>query len=111
MKINNLQSFHDNEQYRINIHMALSSRFLNLLAPGGSGCDFKNAIFKPDLQPGISRSSYPNTIRWMPMDLTDDKSTLVQLTHWGRVMYIYDGKLINLGSDNGLSPGRRQAII
>ena len=32
-------------------------------------------------------------------------------THWGQVMYICVGKLTNNGSDNGLSPGRRQAII
>ena len=34
-----------------------------------------------------------------------------QLTHWGRVTHICVGKLTNIGSDNGLSPGRRQAII
>ena len=33
------------------------------------------------------------------------------LTHWGRVTHIYVNKLIIIGSDNGLSPGRRQAII
>ena len=33
------------------------------------------------------------------------------LTHWGRVMHIFVGKLTSIGSDNGLSPGRRQAII
>ena len=33
------------------------------------------------------------------------------LTHWGRVTHICVGKLIIIGSDNGLSPGRRQAII
>ena len=33
------------------------------------------------------------------------------LTHWGRVMHICVGKLTIIGSDNGLSPGRRQAII
>ena len=33
------------------------------------------------------------------------------LTHWGRVTYIYVDKLTIIGSDNGLSPGRRQAII
>ena len=33
------------------------------------------------------------------------------LTHWGRVTYICVGKLTIIGSDNGLSPGRRQAII
>ena len=33
------------------------------------------------------------------------------LTHWGRVTHICVSKLTTLGSDNGLSPGRRQAII
>ena len=32
-------------------------------------------------------------------------------THWGRVTHICVGKLTTIGSDNGLSPGRRQAII
>ena len=36
---------------------------------------------------------------------------LCGLTHWGRVTHISVGKLSNIGSDNGLSPGRRQAII
>ena len=33
------------------------------------------------------------------------------LTHWGRVTHICVIKLTIIGSDNGLSPGRRQAII
>ena len=33
------------------------------------------------------------------------------LTHWGRVAHICVGNLIIIGLDNGLSPGRRQAII
>ena len=33
------------------------------------------------------------------------------LIHWGRVTHIYVRKLIIIGSDNGLSPGRRQAIM
>ena len=33
------------------------------------------------------------------------------LTHWGRVTHICVGKLTIIGSDNGLWPGRRQAII
>ena len=33
------------------------------------------------------------------------------LTHWGRVTHICVGKTIIIGSDNGLSPSRRQAII
>ena len=33
------------------------------------------------------------------------------LTHWGRVTHICVNKLTIIGSDNGLSPDRRQAII
>ena len=33
------------------------------------------------------------------------------LTHWGRVTHICIGNLTIIGSDNGLSPGRRQVII
>ena len=33
------------------------------------------------------------------------------LTHWGRVTHICVGKLTIIGSDNGLSPERRQTII
>ena len=33
------------------------------------------------------------------------------LTHWGKVMHLCVGKLTIIGSDNGLSPGWRQAII
>ena len=33
------------------------------------------------------------------------------LTHWGRVTHICDSKQTIIGSDNGLSPGRLQAII
>ena len=79
-------------------------------------------------------------LREMLLDLTDDKSTLVQvmawcrqasshylsqcwsrsvsakiasilLTHWGRVTHIFVGNLTSLGPDNGLSPGRHQSII
>ena len=34
-----------------------------------------------------------------------------KLTHWGRVTHICVSKLTIIGSDNGLSPDRRQAII
>ena len=36
--------------------------------------------------------------------------TDVTLTHWGRVKHICVCKLTIIGSDNGLAPGRRQAI-
>ena len=35
----------------------------------------------------------------------------IGLTHWGRVTPICVNKLTIIGSDYGLSPGRRQAII
>ena len=35
----------------------------------------------------------------------------IPFTHWGRVTNIGVGNLTIIGSDNGLSPGRRQAII
>ena len=40
-----------------------------------------------------------------------DMETLYALTHWGRVTHICVGKPAIIGSDNGLSPDRRQAII
>ena len=44
----------------------------------------------------------------MPID-DCDLGRLV-LTHWGRVTHICVDNLTIIGSDNGLSPGRRQAI-
>ena len=40
-----------------------------------------------------------------------DQSKTGHRTHWGRVTHICVSKLTTIGSDNGLSPGRRQAII
>ena len=40
-----------------------------------------------------------------------NKWTLIQITHWGRVTHICVDNLTIIGSDNGLSLGRRQAII
>ena len=37
-------------------------------------------------------------------------SMTMALTHWGRVTHICVGNLTIIGSDNGLSPDRRQAI-
>ena len=37
--------------------------------------------------------------------------TILVLTHWGRVTYICVSKPTTIGSDNGLLPGWRQAII
>ena len=40
-----------------------------------------------------------------------NKPVVGWLTHWGRVTHICVGTNTNIGSDNGWSPGRRQAII
>ena len=40
-----------------------------------------------------------------------NKWILIRITHWGRVTHICVDNLTIIGSDNGLSPGRRQAII
>ena len=51
------------------------------------------------------------------MQDTDDCYTPIhyflrsRLTHWGRVKHICVGNLTIIGSDDGLSPGRHQAII
>ena len=34
-----------------------------------------------------------------------------ELTHWGRVTHICVSNLTTIGSNNGLAPGRRQAVI
>ena len=52
---------------------------LNSLAPGRSGFNFKCAIFNLVLLIGIFRSFYDNALRWMSWDLSEDKSTLVQV--------------------------------
>ena len=54
------------------------------LAPGRSEFDSKNVIFNLVLLIGILRSSHDNVFWWMPQDLTDDKSTLVQAMDWCR---------------------------
>ena len=42
---------------------------------------------------------------------TFEKKCIPMLTHWGRVTHICVSKLTIIGSYNGLSPDRRQAII
>ena len=49
------------------------------------------------------------TLKYIPQLV--DAMLCSDLTHWGRVTHICVVKLIRIGSDNGLSPRRRQAII
>ena len=50
--------------------------------PLGSECDSKNGSFNLVLLIGIFRYSHDNALRWMPQDLTDDKSKLVHVMAW-----------------------------
>ena len=57
---------------------------LNSLAPGRFQTKFRLVIFKLALVNGGWGISYENALRWMPLDLTDEKSTLVQVMAWCR---------------------------
>ena len=56
----------------------------NSLIPGRPRCHFKTAIFNLLLLSGIFTSSKDNALRWVPWDLADDRSTLVQVMAWCR---------------------------
>ena len=47
----------------------------------------------------------------VPLSTSDISSLTYSLTHWGRVTHTCVSTLTIIGSDNGLSLGRRQAII
>ena len=65
-------------------HLVPKPVYINSLASERSECDSKNVIFNLVSLIGIFRSSHDNALRWMPWDLTDDKSTLVQVMAWCR---------------------------
>ena len=50
-------------------------------------------------------------ITWPVAAIKSLRFALLLLKHWGRVTLICTNRITNIGSDNGLSPGRRQAII
>ena len=52
-----------------------------------------------------------SALHWQCCNKTAGYLQNILLTHWGRVTHICVGNLTTIGSDNGLSPGRRQAII
>ena len=61
---------------------------------------------------GCNYSSMPNFIDGLLItEVWVWMSICFPLTHWGRVTHICFSKLTVIGSVNGLSPGRRQAII
>ena len=62
------------------------------------------------LKPVISRAAL-SSVRSSILDAFMCEEHIDDLTHWGRVTHICVNKLTIIGSDNGLSPGQRQAII
>ena len=82
------------------MHVYVTSSGINSMVPGTPGCNFKYAICNLVLLICIIKSSFENTTRWISLDLTDDKSTLVQVMAWCRqatVMYIYHIYVTNCG--------------
>ena len=59
-------------------------QWVNSLAPGRFQFNFRWEIFKLTLVNGGWGISYEIALRWMPLNLTDDKSTLVQVMAWCR---------------------------
>ena len=108
---------------------------INSLTPGRCGWDFKSIIFTLIIQNNSLDTCCEIALRGLPQSLTNEKSRLIQapdskpllgqcwsrsmllygvtrpVTHWGRVTHVCISKLTIIVSDNGLSPGRRQAII
>ena len=69
---------------------------------------FENVVWK--MVAILSQPQYVEHTMWA--DVTRSFGHYpAQLTHWGRVRHICISKLTIIGSDNGLSPGRHQAII
>ena len=52
-----------------------------------------------------------NGIELKRSSILKNRAITNDLTHWDRVTHICVGNLTIIGSDNGLSPGRRQAFI
>ena len=59
----------------------------------------------------IMTSSLPDMMRSRFNSHCPWGESMLFLTHWGWVTHICANKLTSIGSNNGLSPGRRQAII
>ena len=70
-----------------------------------------NAIFKYSLIFYVLRTITTNIANRVTVKKTEHETYFEFLPHWGRVTHICVGNLTIIGPDNGLSPGRRQAII
>ena len=74
--------------------LALTPRIIRIIKIRPLGTNFNETLMKM------------SSGKWRPFCLS-----LNVLTHWGQATHICFSKQITIGSDNGLSPVRRQAII
>ena len=83
---------------------------------GGLYADYTSQNWDSEFK-GKIRNEIDEICKCRPKDETMNgahitvEETKCMLTHWGRVTHICVGNLTIIGSDNGLSPGGRQAII
>ena len=77
-----------------------------ILGIGSYGRNFSEIVIKIQNFSFTKMHLRLSSVKWRPFCPGGD-----ELTHWGRVTHICVSKLNIIGSDNGLSPGRRQAII
>ena len=70
-------------------------------------------IHRPPVDSPHKRASNAESasMSWRHDETTPQNMWYAELNHWGRVTHICVSKLTTIGSDNGLSPGRHQAII
>ena len=101
-------------------HICVDNLLVQIMAccrPGDRGCwNIVNwTTIRNKLQWISNRNSYTsiqeNTLEKIVCEMASNLSHPYVLTHWGRATHVCVGKLAIIGSDNGLSPGRRQAII
>ena len=59
-----------------------TATIVNSLVPGRFQFNFRKVILKLTLVNGSWGVTYEIALRWTPQDLTDDKSTLVQVMAW-----------------------------
>ena len=90
VKINNM-TFNEVSRFIANIFdcgrvasIAIKRNDINSLAPGRFERSLRKVIFKLILMIGGWGILCKIALRWMPMDLTDDNSTLVQVMAWCR---------------------------
>ena len=87
-------------------HQAIILTNAGLLSIGPLGTNFSEIWIKICNFSFTKNHLKISSAKWRPFCPGGD-----ELTHWGRVTHICVGTNTNIGSDNGLSPGRRQAII